>query len=931
MMYNYNHLNQGFHGTGGVPFNGMPTIPKIDCGALMEQHQPYIASKIYQDMADRKTQISDKLLSAMAANTFHNETFTTAMQLVSDYAEYLIGAKLLAPEIAISTAVPMVNETLLYSFISQNQQASQLVTEMEKARYFQSATKLNSLKKDIKNYLSRGGNMYPNQQGYQQPPQQYYQQPYPPAMGYQQPQMPPQGYPQYPQYQQPMQQQMSQQQKPNFLQRVLSQGTPVAPPQQQFGFPQQMQQQQFPQQMPPQMPYGYPQQQFPFPPQTQAPMGYPYQQQGFQQPQMNPAIQNMLAQQQNMRIPQPQNAATTGYRPSFNNSSAATVNPNTPSASSYKNPWELQPNPEHRQQQNQQFNQPQQTQVQQPYQPSFTQPSQPSQPVVQPNQQQPIQIDRSLIAYENQVRTYARGKGLPADIASIEALEQMILRYYPDNGFIDPKRPYSVRTGKLTEAPPPLNDIDFNNLVKRVTDEELKYEASKSKGDLVKDSKGNYVWQSEAGNPQSEVRIPSVLTNGNLAEYSNEVSPYPFATMNGLGKWCVKEEDYKRIPVCKRNGFEFLSCDVFREIVYTVDSEGKIDGYTVKVKEDKKEEYEEFIVNYELHNNKRFFDPMLESDFRSKVDGRKAVEAFSQAQVQHKVADLVKRLEEEANLIKEGEAQILTDMTIHLNNIVEGSLMYDDYQVIGQAMAAAELPEELESGKNVSIRYTHACISPVTYSGEAAKKLKRLINLTDYKSIVDFLGELDKDDELASLATTLNNRATYYVNNILLAVFNIGRTDFYMESFVTDVMDVVEEMEKRGLGDKFNKFAARLVQTILYAYDNNSNLFKQLIGEDSEEGVERVAFGLVRDVTTLPIRSSEIVLYNENKRAVVTEGSHPSLFKLISTTVNSLHPRTAEIVFVTLDNRQMYVYPTTTPNAYAVVQNTVLVDTKKSA
>lgn len=929
MMFNYNHLNQGFRGTGGVPFNGMPAIPKINCGALMEQHQPYIASIIYQDMAGRKTQISDKLLSAMADNTFHNETFTTAMQLVSDYAEYLIGAKLLAPEIAINTAVPIVNETLLYSFIQQNQQAAQLVTGMEKARYHQSATKLNSLKKDIKNYLSRGGNMYPNQQYPQQPHPQYYQQP---PMGYQ-PQMPvpPQQY--YQQQQMPAQQQ----QGPNLLQRALARGTPVGQPQQ-FAYPQQMPPAQFQQQMPPQMQFGFPQQQmqYPFPPQPQAPMGFPYQQQGFGQPQMNPAIQSMLSQQQNMRMPPqaPQGAAVTGYRPSFSNAATA-VNPNTPSAASYKNPWETQPNPEHRTQQYQQ--QPvQQNQVQQPYQPSFTNSFQPSQLNQQPQQQtvvnqQPIQLDRNLIAYENKVREKARQLGLPADTASIEALEQLILRYDPNNGFIDPKRPYLVMSGKAMEAPPPLNNVDFDKLVKRVTDEELHYEASKSKGELVKDANGNYIYRKEAGNPQSEIRIPSVMTNGNLAEYSNEAKPYPFATMNGLGKWCVKEQDYKRIPVCKRNGFEFLSCDVFREITYTIDSEGKIDGYTVSVKEDMKDDYEEFIVNYELHNNKRFFDPMLESDFRSKVDGRKAIEAFSQAQVQHKVADLVRRLEEEANLIKEGEAQVLTDMTIHLNNIVEGSLMYDDYQVIGQAMAASELPEELESGKNVSIRYTHACISPVTYSGEAAKKLKKLINLTDYQSIVEFLGELDKDDELASLATTLNNRATYYVNNILLAVFNIGRTEFYMESFVTDVMDVVEEMGKRGLGDKFNKFAARLVQTILYAYDNNSNLFKQLIGEDSEEGVERVAFGLVRDVTTLPIRSSEIVLYNENKRAVVTEDSHPSLFKLISTTVNSLHPRTAEIVFVTLDNRQMYIYPTTTPNAYAVVQNTVLVDTKKTA
>lgn len=875
----YNHLNQGFVGTGGVPFNGIPTFPQVECGELMKPHQALIASKVYEDMANRKVSVSNFLVQQMANNTFHNELFSTAMQLTSDYVEYLVGAKQIDLNIAIAQAAPLINDSLIHSYIQKTPNIASTCSDIEKARYYRSAQQINSLKTEIRNYLTRGGNMYPQANQYNTPPMGHYPQP----MGYMsQPMMggqPPMGYPQ---------------QQPSFTQRVLSRGTPVNQP---MGHYPQLG-------MPPMQPMGYPHQ----------PMGYMPQQQP-----MNPAIQQMMRQQQ------------MGFAPQ--QPPAPQLMTQQPAHQPLPMTYGTQPHPQ------QQYQQQPSVNAAQPYVPDFK-PKQPdltnqqnvnmvnavNNPMVTP----PLQLDRSLIEYENKVRSFAKMVGLPHDTASIELLEEIIIRQYPKNDFIDPKRPYSVRSGRATVVDLPPSGVDVSSLIQKVTDEELRTMAAKSKGDLVKDARGNYVWQKEAGNPATNVNNVNALnisTTTNYSEFTDSKQPYEFARLNAAGKWFVKEEFYNKIPSDKKNGWGFVGCEAFRECYYIVDEEGVIQDVIAHIK--KNPSNEEMIVKYEEHDNRRYFEPMLTGDLVNEADVKASTEAFAKAQVQHKVDDLLQKLEEEANIVSEGEVSVISDMTVCLENAVQGELYQDNYLVKGLAAAKMELDNKVETDKNISYRYRHVCLSPTVYSGNDAKELKKLNTLATFSDIVEFINNLEKKDDLIPLATELNLRATYYINNILLAVFNIGRDTFYMQSFVTDILDVVAEMEKMGYGKEFAKYAAKLVHTLLFVYDNNSHLFHEMLYVEKDD-VERVTFGMVRDVTTLPIRSKDIVLANENKRAIVTETSHPSLHGLIKETLSSLHPRVSEVVFCTLDNRQMYVYETVKKGVYAIIQNSVVVDSRST-
>lgn len=896
-MYGYSHLQQGYKGTGGVPHNNTPTIPTIDCGPLMKPHQEYIASKIYEDMVNRKNIVSNHVTNEMAKNTFHNELFSTALQLSSDYIEYLVGAKQLDLNIAIATAVPVVNDSLINSYISKAPNLASHCTEIEKGRYHQSNMQLNSMKKNIRDYLTRGGNMYPQTQ--YAPPPAYPQQPYQQPVGFPQG-MPPQGY--YPQPQPGqmpphMQQQMVQQQ-PSLMQRVLSRGTPVQP-------------QGFQPQYPQQQPHMHP--------------AYQQQQQMMQQ---------QMYQQQQMMQPQFQQQQFGGWG-------------GQPVVQTPPNPWGGQP---------QQFASNGQAHYAQPQpQRDKTMPhvsnfdfklKQPSsaeqQPAPQVNNipfdpngyQRQVQqnvvnnagFNSEITEYENKVRAYAKAVGLPHDIASIEMLEQVISAQYPHNGIIDTKRPYKVRIGESTAPLIPPSRQEVQHLIKKMTDEELRVMASKSKGKMVQDENGRYLWQSDRKNPETVVNRPDMFhPNVGVEE---QPKPYPFAKVNTNGKMFIDSSDFEKIPKDKRNGWSYISCDAFRECHYFLNDNGEIIDAVASFA--RSPQTEKVIVKYEDHDNRRYFNAMLESDVGNTVDAVKSSEVFAKAQVQLKVKELLEQLESEAGVIGDGdETTIITDQTVELNEVVQGEYHQDNYLVKANLAAQNELSDKVIMGDNISYRYLHAHQSPIMYIGEDAKTIRQIEKCKTYEDLVEFITELEQNDGLLPLATELNTKATYYINNILLAVFGIGRDTFYMESFVTDILDVVEAMEERGLGEEFDKYAEIMKKTVLHFYDKNSNVFKGIL-EFPDDDIDRVHTGLVRDVTTLPIRSKDVFLPSDNKRAIVTETSYPALHKLITKTLEYVHPRVSEVVFCTIDNRQMYVYKTAKPGVYAIIQNSIVVDSRSS-
>lgn len=536
-------------------------------------------------------------------------------------------------------------------------------------------------------------------------------------------------------------------------------------------------------------------------------------------------------------------------------------------------------------------------------------------------------VNNEAVEYEYKVREFAKRVGFPYNSASLPVLEDMITRAYPNNGFINPKN------GRNSAIPAPQHNVNEfrsgiggKDYIQAMTDVELRSAASQSKGGLMKDANGNHVWCKEAGNINTAVVQPSILNHSNEQQLTEVKQPYPFARLTADGRWYVHEKDHGKIERSKRSWYtQKLSCDGFREAFYYVDEEGNITGHFVKIIPEMEEEYKELMMKFEEHDYRRYFDPMFEKDDVDEVRVKESTEAFANAQVQHKTDELIAKLDKEAELIKEDGVPVITSETIHLNNTVSGEILNDDYVYKGVAGALAELEGKYEI-TDAAIRYKHAHLSSTVYSGEQVDFLTKLKTKTDWGSIVNFINKASTNAELITLATEMNNRATNYINNILYAVFDIAPTQFYMKSFVTDILDVVEAMENLGLDKDFNTYAARLVQSVLFFYDSESNVFKDILDETEKLSV---SLGFMRDITTLPIHSRDIILPHSNKRGIVTKESHPTFHALIDKTFKeyAVSSRISEVVFVTTDNRKMYAHKTPVNGVYVVIQNSILENT----
>lgn len=956
MSYDYSHIQQGYTGAGGVPYNKTPSLPLIVTSSHMEEHLPAIASAIYTDMNRRNTKVTNYLANAMAVNTYHNETFTLALQLSADYVEYLMGAKAMPLPQAINTAVPLVNDYICYNYVSQAPNAREMASQQELSTYSVAMEKIKSLKPEIKNYLTRGANnmypQYPNQQFGQQPP-----------MGFQ-PQ-PMQGYPQYPN--QGFVQQQPPYTNPNnpngaqaLLSRALARSTHAAAPQQPMQQPYYQQ---------PVYQQGYPQ----------------YPNQGFvQQPQMGyqPNMQTAQVVQQVWGQPQMQQPVSQPYNPAAFAANVNTQNPvpsprqpigNYPaSVQNAGNIWTANPNIQN----NNVQQQPSQTRsVSQPYIPDFSsiprlqQPTQPVQPVQQaaaqpvaqpaPNFAQQVKqaetkpytgyrgqpsppgtltVDRDLIVYENKIREFAKEKGLPWADHSVEGLEWAIMNMYPDNGFIDPNNPFRLRCmPKQENAEPIVSQQEVSPYIQRNADDDLKSMASKSKGELVRNANGDYVWLKEAGNPNSAVNqvnvtsapqaIKNHVSNGNQA-------PYPFAKLNSKGQWFITEEEFYRLPKEKRPApydGTIARC-LMRSLYFIVDNNGKVVKDFSVIKPEYQQEYEELMMNKQQHDYNRFFTPLTKRDMTDEIDYNQAIDAFVNAQTQSKVTELIEKLEKDSNAVRENGVLQISDITLQANKIVSGEIMGDDY--VSQAQNVIDdLVEDKAEMSNCAVRFVHANLSGQLQSGDVAQIAKTFQDKafekdpnksTTWEDILDVFNELDLFANTGIL-TVLNERATNFINQQLISRFNIYPTEFYMESFMLDILDVKEAMEEKGLARHFNQLANKLVLSLLYCFDKESNVFKAVIGDTNIEAEgDLVAFGIVRDITVLPIHSNYISLNAHKRRAVVTESSAPHLYRLIQKTLDTAHPRAAEVMFVTTDNRIMYLNRTVNNNAFAVTQQSVL-------
>ena len=978
----YNQHQQGFNQTpGGVPHGGMPTFPNVPVGESMQPYLPIMAAKIYMDMAERGTAYTKYMAGLYSANGYHNEVFEEIIVMVADFADYSMSTYMRSFNEVIDSVVQDCNSMLLDSHHRNNPQKIPVpLTEAEKNRYRAAKSKLDALRMKISEFLKHKVPDMNNQQ-YQQPYQQPQQQQQnwnnqPPQSNWMQPQqqqMSPQQQQQLAWQQQQLQQQQYQQQmqmqqqpqyqppqhrtpynggRPNqpgssdFAQRVAQrvaagqqqggynphqqfqqpyqqQGTWQQPmsPQQQWQQQQWQQQQAFQQQQMQQNQFGFnPNQQqhpgqFGFNPQQAAP---PMQHQqptrsiltgGGYNPMPMVDEEKLSNKPQDNTDPFASNASIMhGQRTTPNNSAINLPDGNNQASSKSFTPGA-----------------------------SYSQPTQPIPPTSTPEERK----------YERKVRAKADDLGLPED-ASLSYLEEEITRREPQNGFISPKNAYSEAKNMAHVQPvqghygaPKQDALADENIEVFTTSDDYSHDsfaakvlaetAAKSNGRLVKQENGRYEWMSYTNIQAFEAQYPGVnIDEVDVARFKQS-PPYEFAQLNMKGEWVVEAKFYKQIT---QKGW-FASAAIYPVYscvgYYVVSDKGVITDFFSRPKT----AVEENNVDYDAHDDRRFFEALSPKDLKQDANDARMIQAFANLQVSQKVSEVIEEVEQQAGVLSGDNAALIINKTIEFEHTVNGNILEDDYYLIAKREMNNAMSDIEYDTADVSYRYKHVYMYPwVATSDDDIEALRKLRYKEDYTEIAKVLVDLSELESIpANWFNRLNDVATRYVNDVIATQFPLlDKEFFFIRSFVLDINDAIEEMTTLGYGEAFCKTAARLTRTLLYVWDNTNPVFSDHLDLEQDEDdnvdlsskISAAGFGIVRDVTVIPLHSRCMPLYSEKDKCLLTEHGFSKLWEIAKERMENRDPRVTEVIIVTSDNRHMYISETAVDGVFAITKKSIL-------
>ena len=69
-------------------------------------------------------------------------------------------------------------------------------------------------------------------------------------------------------------------------------------------------------------------------------------------------------------------------------------------------------------------------------------------------------------------------------------------------------------------------------------------------------------------------------------------------------------------------------------------------------------------MDYEKHNDKRFFIPLTEAQAKTQPDIEATKKAFAILQHKTRIEQILKGIEDDANILKEGDTPVIVDKTI---------------------------------------------------------------------------------------------------------------------------------------------------------------------------------------------------------------------------------------------------------------------------
>lgn len=926
-MY-YNQQQQGFNqNPGGVPYGSAPAHPNINVGAVIQPHIPLITAKLYNDLISRNTQYTQYMATLYSQNGYNNELLAEVIAMVAEYAEYQMSVGNRSFEMVIDEVIQDCNTAVLeHQYRTNPNKIPVPVTQAEAIRQQANRSKMTALRPKINEFKKRRESNNMNQ--YNQPQHQPGMYPLPQQGGM------------YPQQQQMTPMQMQEHQ------RLL------------------MAQQQYQNQLAQQQQYqGQPQYQ-------QQHMGH---QQAVQQPGSSPFAQSVMRKMQSapqayqpqfggqQMPPQFQNQAQGFHQPQFNNQPAYQQGYHQPHPNQH--PGQFATNSNQMQQMQQQ---PPTTKMSQSgYDPMpMIDQSQlnvastlPPKQADRPND--PFEYNSQFMAekrevniapvrthnepmgdYEIKIRQLAEQMGLPGRGASLDYLEDAINKMDPANGLVSKRSAY-VQVDKTATAVEPAGpysrDVDLNDESIQVTqvtgDASDNFAthirdqiAAQSDKQFVRQADGTYITVSRTMAQQFEQDRPGQdIKQADLKAYKAErAAPYPFATMNLKGEWVVPSERYNDI---KHKGVFVVPATYLLYSTtghYIVDDEGKIVDFFSRPVNKKEED-----MDINLHDDTRFFTPMTTRDVKNKMDEQSLLDTFAKLQVEQKVEQVIQEIEEMGDVLDVDDDVLVVDKTVIFEEQVNGNVLGDDYYTIAYNRLREETDGIKYKAENLAFRYVHAHMYPWTLKGKDLATAKSMRYKEDYEGILETLNQLSEDDAFpASWFNLLNDTATKYVNNVIKTRYPLDDNEtFYIKSFCLDIESAIDEMKLFGYENDFRSTARKLAQTLLYSWLKGNTVYDNYFGEDDDSDStdgSSASFGILRDITIVPLHSRDIPLYTQKSKCLLTEHGFKPLWEIAKDRVENKNTNVSEIVIVTSDNRHMYINETTTPGIYMLTSKSVI-------
>lgn len=331
-------------------------------------------------------------------------------------------------------------------------------------------------------------------------------------------------------------------------------------------------------------------------------------------------------------------------------------------------------------------------------------------------------------------------------------------------------------------------------------------------------------------------------------------------------------------------------------------------------------------MEYDKHDVAQYFSAQRNAD--AKIDKKRTMKLLADVQKKAYIAERLDTIEpmydEEGTVVPANDKVYRFGDPIEIPKLLIGENTTYDYSL--RLLRVEGLGDEMhEAMEDAVVNYEHQYLQPVVIGEPFATIALKLKKARFYKDILDVLEELHEHEGLVYAWQYINRTATEYINKLLAYRF---RLSVEIQSFYLDYDELVDHLDENyGISALFTSSAQELISSALYPYSADDEVFD----ETWKDGV-CVAFGILSDVTILPILSDEINLpvpvpedanaseLKMRSSALVSNRSYPELFRAIKHRVSNADPRASRIAFGTKDGEFFFVQKTSNETSFIITR-----------